>query len=207
MKSKMDEVVSRPYKQRARAASTAETEARIRAAANTAFATQHFDRVSLDDIALHANVRIPTILRHFGTKEHLFVLSTHSLMQSSQRTRAQATPAILHDVVSLVVDHFERHGSLILHFLNQEEQIAAIRSVTDEGRRYHRQWVREMITPLLPPLDSSRYEQLLVQIYALTDVRFWQTLRHSLGQTRADTERSILASVKGAVSVAVSEND
>jgi AcrR family transcriptional regulator len=206
MKSGNDTVASRSYRQRVRAASTAETEARIRAAANTAFAAQRFDQVSLDDIAQRAGVRVPTILRHFGTKENLFVLSTHSLVQASQQTRALATPNTLRDVVALVVEHFEQRGSLILHFLNQEEQVTAIRAFTDEGRRYHRQWVIGMVTPLLPTLSSVARERLMVQICGLADVRFWQTLRHSLDQTRADTERFIFALMKGAISTAECEN-
>lgn len=206
MKSKTDAATSRVYRQRARAASAAETEARIRDAANTAFASQYFEQVSLDDIARRAGVRVPTILRHFGSKEHLFVLSTHALMQASQRTRAQMTPGTLQDVVTLVVEHFEQHGPMILHFLNQEEQIAAIRAVTDEGRRYHRQWVRDMVTPLLPPLNDAAQERLMLQFYGLTDVRFWQTLHHSLQQTRIDTERSLFVLMKGALFIAQQED-
>lgn len=167
------------------------TRRRLVDAALARFAETWIDQITLDEIARRAGVTVQTVLRHFGTKEALFVAAARQLTEAESARRAGARAAGADAVVRYLTDHYERDGEFVLRALHQEERYPAIAPFLDEGRRIHRTFVarafrRELALP--PRRDRAR---LLAQLVAVCDVYTWSLLRRQAGLSRAETARAM----------------
>jgi AcrR family transcriptional regulator len=177
----------RPYRMRARARAAEATAQAIIAAARALFAERPYDQVSLPVIAEHAGVTVQTVLRRFGSKEDLFAAATQ---QRSGQIRADREAAPPRDLTHLVA-HYERWGDEQAYLLAQEARVAAIRAITDAGRRYHRDWVTRAYGPALAKLPPAIRRRKLAQLTAVTDLATWRLLRRELGLSPDQTIAAI----------------
>ena len=181
------ELRQRPYQMKARAQAAQATAQAIIAAARLSFAERPYDQVSLPVIAQRAGVTVQTVLRRFGSKEDLFAAAAH---QRSGQIRADREAAPPGDLTHLVA-HYERWGDEQAHLLGQEARVAAIRAITDAGRRYHREWVTGAYGPTLATLPPATRRRKLAQLTAVTDLATWRLLRRELGLSPDQTTTAI----------------
>jgi AcrR family transcriptional regulator len=178
----------RPYQMRARAQAAEATAQAIIAAARALFAEQPYDQVSLPLIAQRAGVTVQTVLRRFGSKEDLFAAAAH---QRSGQIRADREAAPPGDLTHLVA-HYERWGDEQAYLLAQEARVAAIRTITDAGRDYHRDWVARAYGPVLATLPPATRRRKLAQLTVVTGLAAWRLLRRELGLSRDQTTAAIV---------------
>jgi AcrR family transcriptional regulator len=174
-----------------RAAASAATGQRILEAAQRLFGELPYDQVSLQAVAERADVTVQTVLRRFASKEQLFAAVAERTSRQIRSERDAAPVGDVAGVVCNVVDNYERWGDHFLNLLAQEQRTAAIRAVTDTGRRYHRGWVERSFVPLLAQVPPDDYARRLAQLVAVTDLYVWKVLRRDLGLPRDETEAAV----------------
>ncbi len=173
-----------------RAEASAATERRILEAARGLFGELPYDRVSLGAVAAQAGVTVQTVLRRFAAKEQLFAAVAEWASPQIRNERDAAPVGDVAGAVHALVDDYERWGDHVAHLLAEEQRTAAVRAVTDQGRRYHRAWVERCFGPLLGDAPSDR-DQRLTQLVAVTDLSVWKLLRRDLGLARDQTEAAV----------------
>src|SRR5580700_600577 len=181
------ELRQRSYRMTARAETAEATAQAVIAAARALFAEQPYDQVSLPVIAERAAVTVQTVLRRFGSKEELFAAAAQ---QRSGQIRADREAAPPGDLTHLAA-HYERWGDEQAYLVAQEARVAAIRAITDAGRRYHRDWVARAYGPALATLPPATRRRRLAQLTAVTDLATWRLLRRELGLSRDQTTAAI----------------
>src|SRR5688572_23824689 len=110
---------TRTYRMGARAAAVEATRRRIVEATISLHEREYSDRITLEDIAAEADVTVPTVLRHFGSKEQLLWAAVD---MTEAEVRAQRWQAPIGDVAGAVdnlLDHYEERGSTVLRLLAQ----------------------------------------------------------------------------------------
>jgi AcrR family transcriptional regulator len=175
----------------ARARAAAETRQRLLAAAWRQFAERPFEEVRLGDIAVEASVSVQTLHAHFGTKEALFV-EAWSWRMAPEGARRDAAP--LHDVgaaVGVLYDSYELDGDAVLRLYAQEERIAAVHEMLDDGRRWHRGWVERTFGALVEGVRRDERERRIVAMVVATDLLVWKLLRREMGLGREAAERVV----------------
>jgi AcrR family transcriptional regulator len=167
----------RPYRMEARAKSTEATRLKILEAVEVAFEELFYDELTLAAIAERAGVSVQTVLRHFDSKESLF---TASYLRTAEKMGAERGPlpsGNLKEIVTDLVDHYERFGNRILWMLAQEEREPTLKNLADLGRLYHLHWCRQAFAPSLKGLRGGTRERRLAQFVAGTDIYTWKLLR------------------------------
>jgi AcrR family transcriptional regulator len=185
----------RQYRMDARARRSEATAERICAEAMEQFLSQPYDEVTLAGIARAAGVTVPTLIAHFGRKEDLFVAACEAWGGDMVEARDEAPAGDHVGAVRNLVEHYEAKGELILHLLAEEDRFAAVRAMTDEGRRYHRQWVERVFEPSLKLRRGARREQLVIELILPTDLSSWKLMRLDMKLSRRRTEATIVAMV------------
>jgi AcrR family transcriptional regulator len=186
----------RQYRMGARAQATAATKERILEAGGEAFDEFLFDEITLDWIAKRAGVSVQTVLRHFDSKEGLFLAT---LMHSGAKMAADrdvAPGGDLAEIVGTLVDHYEKFGDRVLWTLAQEDRVATLRILTDLGRTFHLEWCKQAFSPALKGLRGAKRERRIAQFVAGTDIYVWKVLRRDRGLSRPQTKlamRELLA--------------
>src|ERR1700682_2453295 len=128
---------TRPYRMAARAESAYANGERIVAVAHDLFAERPFDQVLLDDVAARAGVTVRTVVRRFGTKEHLFALVAAERSRLIRGERDKTMPADVPGAVRTLIESYERWGDSVLHLLAQERRADAIAKGVRAGREFH----------------------------------------------------------------------
>jgi AcrR family transcriptional regulator len=182
---------TRHYRQVARAAAGEATERRIFDAARQFFGALPFDQVSLKAVADQAGTGVHTVLRRFGSKEQLFAAVADGISRQIRQERDAAPAGDIAGAVRNLLDNYERWGEHFLNLLAQEQRVAAIRSATDRGRRYHHAWVERAFSPLLAHVAPAERPIRLAQLVVATDLYTWKVLRRDLGLGRDAAERAM----------------
>jgi|SRR5215203_3128733 len=183
-----DAKARRPYRMGARAKSTEATRLKILEAVEVAFEELFYDQMTLAAIAKRAGVTVQTILRHFDSKESLFVASC---LHTAEKMGADRGPLPVGDpkaIVADLVDHYERFGNRILWMLAQEEREPALKSLADFGRLYHLQWCRQAFAPALSRARGKTRERRLAQLVTATDIYAWKLLRRDMALSQQQTK-------------------
>lgn len=178
----------RPYRMNARAKSAEATRKKILDVVEVAFEELFFDEITLAEVARRAGVSVQTVIRHFESKEGLFLAS---YLQTAEKMGADRGPLPVGDPVKIIdelVDHYERFGDRILWLLAQEEREPILKHLADAGRIYHLQWCRQAFAPALEGLRGKLYERRLAQLVAATDIYVWKLLRRDRGLSRPQTK-------------------
>jgi AcrR family transcriptional regulator len=185
----------RAYRMVARAQTAAATHQRVLAAAWELFAAKPYEDVRLADIAEEAGVTVQTLHARFGPKDQLFVAAWRSTMDPEAARRDGAPVGDVEGAVGLIYDSYELRGDAALRLTAQEERIAAVREMTDDGRAWHRDWVQRTFAPLLDGLRGAERERRLVAMVVATDLLVWKLLRREMGLGRAEAQRVVVGMV------------
>jgi len=171
------ERAKRPYRMRARAEAMAATRAKILEVCETTFDELPYDQITLAVIAERAGVSVQTVLRHFQSREGLFLAVLVHLSERMAGDRDVEPGAAVEEIVDVLVDHYERFGDRVLRTLAQEDRVPTLRVLTDFGRIYHLDWCEQAFAPALKGLRGARRKRLAFQLVALTDIYTWKILR------------------------------
>lgn len=194
--TKTAETPKRQYRMDARARRAEETAQRIREVALERFLSRSYDEVTLAEIAEVAGVTVPTLISHFGRKEDLFVAALEDWGGRMIELREAAPVGDHAGAVRNLFEHYETAGDRILHLLAEEDRFPAVRAMTNEGRKFHRQWVEQVFEPDLSSLQGARREQLVVQLCVNTDLLTCRKLmRHDLKLSRRQAEAAIVGMI------------
>jgi AcrR family transcriptional regulator len=188
----------RSYKQGARAESSARTAEAIIDAFAGFLETGWYNDISLERIAAAANVTVPTILRHFGSKEGILEAITAKFEEEILRRRAVA-PGDIDRAIAVIVEDYEITGDVVVRFLAQEDRIPAIRAITDFGRASHRRWCRQTFAPYFDGLSPDRAEWLNDGLVVALDIYVWKLLRRDRGRSAEDVRTFMKTLVLGMI--------
>jgi AcrR family transcriptional regulator len=185
----------RQYRMNVRARRSEETANRIRGMALERFLSRPYDDVTLAEVAEAAGVTVPTLIAHFGRKEDLFVAACEDWGYRMIELRGEAPVGDHVGAVGNLLEHYEAEGEFILHLLAEEDRFPAVRAMTDEGRKFHREWVERIFEPSLRSLRGARREQLVIQLIVATDLLTWKLIRLDMKLSRRHTEAAIVQMV------------
>jgi len=192
----------RPYRMKARATAAKATRKKILDVVETAFAELFYDEITLSEVARRAGVSVQTVIRHFESKENLFLAS---YLQTAEKMGADRGPLPVGDpekTIDDLVDHYERFGDRILWLLAQEEREPMLKHLADAGRIYHLQWCRQAFAPALDGLRGKTYERRLAQLVTATDIYVWKLLRRDRGLSKPQTKLAMRELVEPLMRVA-----
>ncbi len=196
-----DSKTKRVYRMTRRAESAAQTERDIHTAANLLWREYPLHEITLESIAEQAGVSVRTVIRRFGTKEHLFEVCLKQASEDVQAARQEAQPGDIHGALELLLADYEKLGATLLNALAAESQLAQAQKTLQAHRRAHRQWCAHVFGPSLPTKEDATYKTSLSALQAATDLGTWKLLRKDLRHSRKDTLAIMLRSVE-ALSVA-----
>jgi len=168
----------RPYLQTARAARTAQTRLRILAAAEAALRARPPASVGLDAVARDAGTTVPTVLRHFGTRDGLVAAALGAALTrvraARPRPRAPRGRLQARAAADVLAAEYEAHAPL----LRAAAQVLAPGDpALEEPRRLHAEWIARAFAPALSPLLPAIHRRRLAQLVAVSSPAAYGSLR------------------------------
>ncbi|HEX2895859.1 MAG TPA: helix-turn-helix domain-containing protein [Marmoricola sp.] len=188
----------RSYTMGARARAVEDTRRRILDATAALSEHRRIAAISLEDVATEAGVSVQTVLRQFGSRGGLLE-ATRTHVQDAVTAERQAPVGDVDAAVTVLVDHYEARGPAVLLLLAQEAEDPLVLTITDDGRRMHREWVERVFAPYRP---GPAVLDLLV---VATDVYTWKLLRLDRGLSRTETEQRMGTLVRAVLDADVEE--
>lgn len=182
----------RQYRMGVRAQRSEATAQRIREVALERFLSRSYDDVTLGEVAEAAEVTVPTLIAHFGRKEDLFVAALEDWGGRMIEFREEAPAGDHAGAIRNLLEHYDASGDRILHLLAEEDRFPNVRAMTDEGRKFHREWVERVFEPSLSGLRGIGREQLIVQLIVATDLFSWKLMRLDMKLSRRQTEAAMV---------------
>ena len=186
----------RAYNMTARRDTVEQTRERILQAAYDTWLRLPYDHVTLDAVARDAGTTRQTVLRHFGSKDELAVAVVDWQLPREESAR-RVEPGDIVAAVRQLVERYEEMGDANVRMLELEGRIAPIDHLLGRRPREPPGWIETTFAPFLPSRGARR-EQLIMTLYAATDVTVWKLLRRDHGRSRAETEAIIRNLVEGA---------
>lgn len=193
MKNARDGADRRTYRMGVRQEAVASTRERILRAAYDQWLERPYDQVSVQSVAEAAGVSRQTVVRQFGTKDELALAVVDWQKPREDGFRA-VTPGDIESAVERLVDRYETMGDANVRILELEGRVPAIDYLLEISRAGHREWIERT---LVPDSASDSLDELVLALYAATDVTVWKLLRRDLGQSRAVAQATILRLVRG----------
>jgi len=181
---------------RARAEAAAATRVRIVRAVLELHVERFHDQITLDDVARRAGVTVQTVLRHFGSRDHLVSAAAEQATSEVVAQRSAAPVGDIDGAVENLLDHYEEWGRSALRLVAQEERFPQLRAVADGGRAAHYAWVERTFGPFLAETSDPLLRPKLI---ALTDVFTWKLLRLDLGLDRTGTASALASMIRAVV--------
>lgn len=178
----------RQYRMQARARSTEATREAILDAVEVAFEELFYDEITLTEVARRSGVSVQTVLRHFESKEGLFMASMLHTGGKMAQDRTLVPVGDVKGIVDDLVDHYENYGNRLLRMLAQEEREPALRQLADLGRIVHLEWCKQAFAQGLADLPKVKRERRLAQFVICTDVYTWKLLRRDRGLSLKETK-------------------
>lgn len=190
----------RAYRQVARAETTAALRQRILDAVDELFLPTADSAVfSLQDVAQRAGTTVQTVLRHFGSKGDLVAAAAARGTQRVLEERRRVPVGDVAAVARYLAGHYEEVGPWVLRLLQLEPDLPSVAAVTGRGRSMHRQWVEEVLVPLLGPADVSTRARQAAVLVALTDLLTWRVMRLEQGLSRDAYGRAVRETLEAVI--------
>ena len=184
--------VNRPYRMKARAAAAEATRQRVLNVVS-ALLKKHFrSEIRLEDVAAGAEVTVQTVLNLFGNRATLLKEGLDDLLRELRAQRLGANPGDVRGAISVLMDHYEQFGDLVIRNLAERADPQLIKV----GRLGHRRWVQRQFAYTLERADAARRRVLTDALVSACDVYTWKLLRRDMGRSRLDVEATILKMVK-----------
>lgn len=170
---------TRPYRQTSRADAAERTRLSILAAVFDLSSEIPLAAITLGNVAERAGVTVQTVLRRFGSRQDLFEQALDHYATAVREQRLVTSDDDPREAVRIVVEHYESFGDRMLLLLGQEATDPMARRITDDGRRFHEQWVEDAFCP-----RSAREHRLLI---VATDLYTWKLLRRDRRLSATET--------------------
>ena len=183
---------ARPYRMVARAQAAQATADRVLEVAVELFTDMPYDDVSLEEVAMRADVTKRTVLRRFRSKEALFSEAMQRAVGEMIRHRNAAPVGDVARAVANVVSQYERWGTNRLRLLAQEDRIPIVAEWVQGGRKWHWAWVERIFAPQLKGLAGATRKRHVAALVVITDVYTWKLLRRDLSLSVTETERTLV---------------
>jgi len=190
----------RTYRQETRARQTrANTDGIVRAAVALVRRTPVVADITLEDVARESGLTVRTILRRFGSRDGVLEAAFAHIKEDFKSARVPTTPGDVRAAIASLIDQYEHIGDLNIRALEQEQQLPLLHAALNEGRRHHREWVRQIFAPNLAGFSAKDRERRVTSLYAATDVYLWKLLRRDLNHDRRVLEDTFHHLVQGAL--------
>lgn len=196
-------VTSRAYRSQLRAEHAAETRARILDATVRVMA-RGIASVSIPEVAREAGVSVPTVYRHFGTKDGLLAAVYPHVVRRAGLDEL-VPPRTVDEVrggVRAYFDRFESFDDLARAAMAspaaEEARHISVPDRLELGRR-----LADTIVPKLRKADRDRIARLLTVLITSSSLRVW---RDHLGSTVDEAADDIDWVLRAAVAAATSGN-
>ena len=189
---------ARSYTMSSRADAVASTKERIATAALELLMERRYDDVTLTDIAAAAGVSHQTVLNHFESKEGVAFAAADLVVASTNDPRSGVTPGDTVGAIRRLVSDYEQIGDANARWAMDVEHLGSLAPLIEQARHSHRAWLEAAFGPFLPA-DAKARRRVVNALHAATDVYTWKLLRRDLGVTRAETERTMVRLVDGAL--------
>jgi AcrR family transcriptional regulator len=186
----------RPYQMTARRDAVERSRQRIMQAAYDLWLHEPYDEVTLDAVAESAGVTRQTVHRQFGSKDDLFSAVVDWLQPREEEASLTPEPGDVTAAIRVQMDRYERHGDAYVRFLQIEGRFAPVDRLLALGRRSHRAELEHAFGPYLPARGRQR-DEVVLALYAATDVMVWKLLRRDFGRSCQETEQTIRRLVDG----------
>ncbi len=165
----------RPYRQAARARSAEATRTGILAATEELLRDGPPGAVSLERVARAAGSTVPTVLRHFGTREGVVHAALGSLLARIRAERPRVTPGDVTGAARVLGREHERHAAL----LRAAAALPGGSRELEAAQRLHRDWLARTFARTLSPLPPVVHRRRLAQLAAVSGPGPWRTLRET----------------------------
>jgi AcrR family transcriptional regulator len=195
----------RRYNMTARAAKAEANAERIRTVAMTLYNEQPIEKFTLDEIAAGAGTTVQTILRIFGSKEDLLLAALSEMVADGVALKV-TPPGDIPAAVAAIIDVYETVGDVVIQRLNDERRYPALKTILDQGRQNHRNWVKTAFAPSIARQEGGQRALMLNALVAATDVYVWKLLRRDRGVGRAAAEAVVRRLVEGITHQQMSED-
>jgi AcrR family transcriptional regulator len=191
----------RPYRSQLRAEQAEETRARI-LDATVRVMTRGIATLSVPDVAREAGVSVPTVYRHFGTKEALLAAVYPHLARRAGLGQVVA-PESVEDFREMVLSVFGR-----LHSLGGDARAAMTSPASEEARRTQMPARYAMsrrfaagVMPGASEVEQERLARVLLILASSSSMRLWlDHLGSSVDEAADDVDwllRTVLAATSG----------
>jgi len=195
----------RPYVLKARGDAKQATHQRILEAGAALMWEKATPEIVLDDVADRAGVTVQTLLRHFGTREGLLTAVEEFVRQAIVAER-QTPPGDVSQAITVLFDHYEHRGDIVLRLLAQEFWNERIHAAMDLGRHTHREWVEQVFAAHLQSRSAAEREAFTDLLVVATDVYTWKLLRRDRTLERQVAEDRV-AQLIAAILAGTRENE
>lgn len=156
----------------------------------------HWERTSLEQLALRAKVTKQTLLRHFGSKDGLLLKALSRGAEEVLKQRWSAPAGDVETAVETLLDHYEKWGRRALRIGAWQGGSAPLAQISSLARRVHYDWVDYAFAPYLERLEEGERWQRRAQLIAVCDVQTWWLLSNDLGLVREEVHAVLLDMVE-----------
>lgn len=181
---------ARSYDMRTRQQAKDATRDAIIVAAIAVFEAERTFSITLPAVAERADVTVKTVLRHFGTRDALIDAAWQKMFDDIRAER-EPPPDDPATALDLLIEHYERRGSMVLATLAEEDKDSRAQRMNSAGRLGHRAWVEQVFGARLPERAAERSRLIDVLVVA-TDVYAWKLLRQDRGLSVSDVSDRML---------------
>jgi len=195
-----DDSQTRSYRQTARAKAAEETGRRIVAAFVARMEAGWFDEIRLDDVARDAGVTVQTVIRRFGSKEGLLDASRKTMHEEILDWRAHPVGDVGR-AIDIIIEEYEQRGDLVMRMLAQEDRFEAVRTMTEQGRMTHREWVGQVFAPWLDRLEGENLRDVHDRLVIALDIYVWKLLRLDMKRGKSAVRAAMLSMAANALSL------
>jgi len=179
-----EQVPRRRYRQEARARSSEATRRRILAATEALLRGDVPSAIPIAAVAHAAGTTVPTILRHFATKDALVSASLTAAITRVRADRPRVSPGDHVGAARVLAEEYERHAPLLRA---AETSLPTAGRDLETAHRLHRDWLARTFAPGLSPLAPVVHRRRLAQLVAISGPAPWRALREAehLGTAQA----------------------
>jgi AcrR family transcriptional regulator len=171
-----EQVPRRRYRQEARARSAEATRRRILAATEALLRENAPSAVPIAAAARAAGTTVPTILRHFATKDALVSAALTAAITRVRAERPRVSPGDHLGAARVLAGEYERHAPLLRAV---EAAPQGARRDVEAAHRLHRDWLARTFAPGLSPLAPVVHRRRLAQLVTVSGPGTWRALREA----------------------------
>ena len=184
----------RTYTKVARAEAEEQTRSALLRAADEAFLSGPWERVTLASIAGAAGVTKQTLLRHFGSKDRLLEQVVRQAREGVIEQRLSAPREDIAGAVDNLLDHYETVGGRAMRSSNLEPD-GPLAGIARDARQFHYEWVDHAFGTWLSRIARGQRRRVRAALIVVCDVQAWWILAHDLELPRADVRATLILAI------------